>query len=138
VKVTYTNVRLPALRVLVVASLLGSGGSVGAEPPGKLCFERGEAEGPIKKHPVRILGELDGRSRKVADLRGTKKVCASVPAGKWSLEVRSTSPLDPRAKDPNACRSAPFIIDVPKGETVTVWVTPVGRNGVYHCGWELN
>jgi hypothetical protein len=131
-------VKLRSVRVLAVVALVGAVGPVAAQAPGKLCFERGQAEGPIRKHPVRILGELDGKPRKVAELRGTKKVCASVPPGKWSLEARSTNPLEPRSKNPDACRSAPFLIDVPKGATVTVWVAPVGRDGVYHCGWELD
>ena len=131
--------------LVVVASLLAAGGGPagaepsGAEPSGKLCFVRGEAEGPISRHPVRLLGDLNGRSRKLAELKGAKKkVCVSAPAGQWSLEVRSTNPLNPKAKDPNECRSAPLLIGVPKGETVTVWVSPIGRGGVYHCGWELN
>jgi hypothetical protein len=124
--------------VVIVSLLIGGGALADAEPTGKVCVERGEAEGPIKKHPVRILGTLDGKERKIAELRGTKKVCAAVPAGQWSLEARSTSPFDKKAKDPDACRSAPLLIEIPKGQTVTVWVSPVGRNGVYHCGWELN
>lgn len=127
-----------ALVIVAAALVLAGARAGGAEPGGKLCVERGEAEGPIKKHPVRILGTLDGKERKLAELRGTKKVCTAVPAGQWSLEVRSTSPFDRKAKDPDACRSAPLLIEVPKGQTVTVWVSPVGRNGVYHCGWELN
>jgi hypothetical protein len=94
-------------------------------------------EGAMNKNAVRVWGEQGGRSRRLAELKGGQKTCASVPAGRWSLEARSRAVEAPKGSDPEACRSAALVLDVGEKETVTVTVTPLGRPGAYHCGWDL-
>jgi hypothetical protein len=104
---------------------------------GRLCVVRTVDEGAMNGNAVRVWGEQGGRSRKLAELKGGQKACARVPAGRWSLDARSRDVSAPKASNPEACRSAALVLDVGEGETATVTVTPLGRPGGYHCGWDL-
>jgi hypothetical protein len=128
--------------LLGIGSLLGSLLVLAGRPAagglaGRLCFVRGEDMGVTSTHPVRILGEHEGRSRKLVELRGRGKPCVSVPPGKWSLEARSTRPDDPKASDPDQCRSFPLVVEVTKSEPVTITVSPLGGGATSFCGWDL-
>jgi len=131
---------LVGLLLAFLFTFMGTGRSEQASAAGKgrICFVRGNEPESMKLPPVRVLGEMGGRSKKLVELKGADKACVNVPFGKWSFEARSKPPYDPKATDVNACRSFPLVLEVTKPEAVTVTVAPLGHAPLYICGWELN
>jgi hypothetical protein len=126
------------LTALVAGTLLATLAlDAGAGRGGRLCVVRTVDEGAMNANPVRVWGEQGGRARKLAELKGGEKTCARVAAGRWSLDARSRAVASPKTSGAEACRSAALVLDVGEGETATVTVTPLGRPGAYHCGWDL-
>jgi hypothetical protein len=109
-----------------------------AAPTGRVCFSRAEGPGTPNPQPIHLTGTQGGKRRKLVDLKADAKACATVPAGKWMLQARSArAGATPKGADQNECSSAPLEVEVARGATVNVFVSPLGGPAVM-CGWELN
>jgi hypothetical protein len=113
-----------------------------AAPTGRVCFSRAEGPGVPNPQPIHLsatqgAATQGGKRRKLVDLKGDAKACATVPVGKWTLEARSARPGARKNADQNECGSAPLEIDVAKGASVNIFVSPLGGPAMM-CGWELN
>jgi hypothetical protein len=124
---------IAAIAVLLAVVSLDAGAGRG----GRLCVVRTVDEGAMNANPVRVWGEVGGRARRLAELKGGQKRCVGVAPGRWSLEARSRDVAAPKPSAPEACRSSPFVLDVGERETVIVTITPLGRAPAYYCGWDL-
>jgi hypothetical protein len=134
-----TRLRVDLLGLFaLLCTFFGSGDPASAAGKGRICFVRGNEPESMKLPPVRVLGEMGGRSKKLVELKGADKACVNVPFGKWSFEARSKPPYDRKATDLDACRSFPLVLEVTKPDAVTVTVAPLGHAPLYICGWELN
>jgi len=126
------------LAAFIAALLCALAPTASAAPTGRVCFSRAEGPGAPNPQPIHLFGTQGGKRRKLVDLKGDAKACATVPAGKWSLEARSArAGAEKKSADQLECNSAPLEIDVAKGTTVDVFVSPLGGPAMM-CGWELN
>jgi hypothetical protein len=125
-----------SLAAVVVASILAVVSGRTAAPT-RICVVR-ERDGALNHRPVRVWGEQSGQRRKLVVVKGGAKACATVAPGTWSLEARSPGFGGGDPRNPEACRSSPFIVEVKERETVTVTVAPLGRAPAYYCGWDFH
>jgi hypothetical protein len=105
-------------------------------PEGRLCVERSEDNGSINLVPVRILAGRGGRFHDVLYLAGSVGECVPLALGAWSLQARSYRPYDPKATDPDECRSGILRVTVSDQE-LHVTVSPQSHGATYICGWQL-
>ncbi|HVX95728.1 MAG TPA: hypothetical protein VHK47_12520 [Polyangia bacterium] len=129
---------VPSSGPFVAALLCALAPAALAAPTGCVCFSRAEGPGAPNPQPIHLSGTQGGKRRKLVDLKGDAKACATVPAGKWTLEARSArAGASRKSADQNECKSAPLEIDVAQGASVNVFVSPLGGPAMM-CGWELN
>jgi hypothetical protein len=125
------------LASLVAALLCAFAPTARAAPKGRVCFSRAEGPGVPNPQTIHLSGTQGGKRRKLVDLAGDAKACATIPTGRWTLEARSARPGAPKGADQNECSSAPLEIDVAQGARVDIFVSPLGGPTLI-CGWELN
>lgn len=130
------------MKLLILVSIsvvLFSAESVSAIERTQMCFHRDEDNGAMNIFGSQVVLTNASRpaARRYVWLIGGETKCVSVEPGRWSVQVRSTKPYDPSARNVNQCQSNAFMVVARTRRKLSFYVAPRSRGPVYVCGWKL-
>jgi hypothetical protein len=125
---------LSALVILFASAPVASAAAIGARMTTGACFFRLEENGILNVRPSSIV--VDGHI--IGVIIGGQFKCFTLRVGNHVAKASSRDPYNPASNHPSAWESAPFTLDIRRGYTIYVRISPKSSGAAYIGPWQLS